>query len=230
MSDIFSLNGCYLTATSSGTNLGTCTTEEKKTAKTLLTADGSASATTAAAHINANGDLATNQGHVVRDALSVLLANSDKANADLNIANKKRTSQINTYYAKKHTAQNYILKVIYIMVIVVVILWAINTYVPSIPEWIISLAMSLTIGICSIIVIFKSVDISNRSTFDYDQVITSMKNLPPIDKPDALYSSAAQQMKSSVFGRNCQNGECCPTFYSFNPSLGYCSFNPIKSM
>ena len=226
MSDIFSLNGCYLTALSTGDVLGTCTTEEKKTAKTLLTADGSA----AAAQITANGDLTSGQGLVVRDALSVLLANSDIANSQLNIANKKRDTQINTYYAKKHTAQNYILKVIYIMVIVVVILWAIKTYVPSIPEWIISLAMSLTIGICSIIVIFKSVDISNRSTFDYDQVITSMKNLPPIDKTGALYSSADQQMKASRFGRNCQNGECCPTFYSFNPSLGYCSFNPIKSM
>ena len=224
MSDIFSLNGCYLTALPTGTDLGTCTTEEKKTAKTLL---GSGSAYSA---INAAGDLTNNQGHVVRDALSVLLANSDIANSQLNIANKKRDTQINTYYAKKHTAQNYILKVIYIMVIVVVILWAIKTYVPSIPEWIISLAMSLTIGICSIIVIFKSVDISNRSTFDYDQVITSMKNLPPIDKTGALYSSADQQMKASRFGRNCQNGECCPTFYSFNPSLGYCSFNPSKSM
>lgn len=221
MSDIFSLNGCYLTATDS--DVGTCTTEEKKTAKTLL---GSGTAYNA---IATDGTL-TSGGFDVRDELAVLLAKAGVENSQLNIANKKRTTQINTYYAKKHTAQNYILKVIYIMVIVVVILWAINTYVPSIPEWIISLAMSLTIGICSIIVIFKSVDISNRSTFDYDQVITSMKNLPPIDKTGALYSSAEQQMKSSVFGRNCQNGECCPTFYSFNPSLGYCSFNPIKSM
>ena len=222
MSDIFSLNGCYLTAdANSGVNLGTCTTEEKKTARTLL---GSGNAYN---EITGAGDLTSGKGDIVRDALSVLLSN---ANATLDIANKKRDTQINTYYAKKHTAQNYILKVIYIMVIVVVILWAINTYVPSIPEWIISLAMSLTIGICSIIVIFKSVDISNRSTFDYDQVITSMKNLPPIDKTGALYSSADQQMKSNGFGRNCQNGECCPTFYSFNPSLGYCSFNPIKSM
>ena len=222
MSDIFSLNGCYLTAVDS--DVGTCTTGEKITARTLL---GSGNAFDA---IAANGVL-TSGGLDVRDELAVLLAKAGGVeNSQLNIANKTRTSQINTYYAKKHTAQNYILKVIYIMVIVVVILWAINTYVPSIPEWIISLAMSLTIGICSIIVIFKSVDISNRSTFDYDQVITSMKNLPPIDKTGALYSSADQQMKASGFGRNCQNGECCPTFYSFNPSLGYCSFNPIKSM
>jgi len=223
MSDIFSLNGCYLTAIDTGGALGTCTTEEIKTAKTLLGYSDNSKITVA-------GAIASSQGFAVRDALAVLQANADASNATLDIANKTRTSQINTYYAKKHTAQNYILKVIYIMVIVVVILWAIKTYVPSIPEWIISLAMSLTIGICSIIVLFKSVDISNRSTFDYDQVITSMKNLPPIDAQDAKYSSADQKMKSNGFSKSCQNGECCPTFYSFNPSLGYCSFNPVKSV
>ena len=113
------------------------------------------------------------------------------------------------------------------MVIVVVIMWAIQTYTTYIPEWIISTGMSLTIGVCSIIIIFKSLDITNRSKFDYDQPISNMKNLPPIDEQGALYSSSDQQMKSSGYGKSCQNGECCPKFFSFNPSLGYCSFNPF---
>jgi len=225
MSDIFSLNGCYLT-TSASSPYSACTVSELKIAKELL-----GSGHNDYNKIDNNGVISNETNSIaIKSALAVLQANADASNATLDIANKTRTSQINTYYAKKHTAQNYILKVIYIMVIVVVILWAIKTYVPSIPEWIISLAMSLTIGICSIIVLFKSVDISNRSTFDYDQVITSMKNLPPIDAQNATYSSAEQKMKSNGFSKSCQNGECCPTFYSFNPSLGYCSFNPVKSV
>lgn len=229
MSDIFTLDGCYL----DNDIVATCGQRGLETAKTLLGTDSVASKITGT---SGSYTISDSNKNAVRTALSTI-EHSAYANqttqlnneAAVNEKNTKRSIQINTYYAKKRVAQNYILKVIYIMVLVVVILWAIQTYTTIIPEWIISSAMAITIGVCSIIIIFRSVDISNRSTFDYDQKITSMKNLPPLDEQDALYKSSDQQQVSGRgAGQHCQDNACCPTFYSFNPSLGYCSFNLFK--
>lgn len=226
MSDIFSLNGCYLTTQDTPPFIG-CNKEQLVIAKTLLEADTSSELSPNAATLivgSPGSETTTDEinANIIKSALSSL---------ELNSKNTKRSLQINTYYAKKRNDQNYILKVIYIMVLLVVVMWAIQTYTNVIPEWILSAGMALTIGVCSIIIIFKSADVSNRSTFDYDQKISTLNNLPPIDEQGALYSSADQQMKaSSVYGKNCQNGDCCPKFFSFNPSLGYCSFNPIQTM
>jgi hypothetical protein len=220
MSDIFSLNGCYLESDI----VNACGQDKLASAKTLLEADITSELSTNAATLITGepNSLTVENEHIVSAALSSL---------ELNKKNTKRSLQINTYYAKKRTAQNYIMKVIYIMVLLVVIMWALQMYTTLIPEWILSTGMALTIGVCSIIIIFKSADISNRSTFDYDQKISTLNNLPPLDEQGALYSSADQQMKSSsVYGKSCQNNECCPKFFSFNPSLGYCSFNPIQSV
>lgn len=223
MSDIFSLNGCYL----KDDIVSTCGQDNLATAKTLL-GTGSVGAKISGeigSYTIAEGDKVA-----VRNALSVIQAKTDANIANLNEKNTKRSIQINTYYAKKHTAKNYILKVVYIMVLLVAIMWAIQTYTDIIPEWILSAGMAITIAVCSIIIIFKSIDISSRSTFDYDQKITSIKNLPPLGTQDSLYTpeQQANSQYSSSFGKHCQDSACCPKFYSFNPSLGYCSFNPFS--
>jgi hypothetical protein len=223
MSDIFSLNGCYL----DDDIVSACGQVKLGIMKNLLSGDNINKNKITKDPTTGSYGIIDGNKQSVRNALSVLQAKAVKEEADLKEKNTKRNLQINTYYAKKTEAQSYVLRVIYIMVIVVVIMWAVQTYTTYIPEWIISTGMALTIGICSIIIIFKSLDITNRSTFDYDQPISSMKNLPPIDEQGALYSSSDQQMKSSGYGKSCQNGECCPKFFSFNPSLGYCSFNPF---
>ena len=224
MSDIFSLNGCYLNAKDGSPPYNTCSPVQLATAKTLLTADTSEVNKAAANLITGNSNSETigsqEDANIINAALSAM---------ELNQKNTKRSIQINSYYAKKHTDQNYILKVVYIMVIIVVIMWTFQTYTSILPDWFYSAGMSITIGVCSIIIIFKSADISNRSTFDYDQKINRMKNLPPLDEQNSLYRSGDQQIKSSSsFAKNCQNGDCCPKFFSFNPSLGYCSFQPFS--
>ena len=221
MSDIFSLNGCYL----DDDIVNACGQDKLGIMKSLLSGTNNNNKITGSPGSYTIANAADKLD--VTNALSVIQAKAVKEAADINEKNTKRSLQINTYYAKKTEAQSYVLRVIYIMVIVVVIMWAVQTYTTYIPEWIISTGMSLTIGVCSIIIIFKSLDITNRSKFDYDQPISNMKNLPPIDEQGALYSSSDQQMKSSGYGKSCQNGECCPKFFSFNPSLGYCSFNPF---
>ena len=92
--------------------------------------------------------------------------------------------------------------------------------------------MSLTIGVCSIIIIFKSVDITNRNKFDYDQYDTKMNNLPPIASTDdgTTPSVVGSQYSYGNFGKHCQDSTCCPKFFAFNASAGYCVFNPITSL
>jgi hypothetical protein len=226
MSDIFSLNGCYLTTQESSPFTG-CDSGQLKIAKDLTSSPNIV--------VNANGVYSVssqNDANLIKTDLSILEATANKEAAALTEKNSKRSVQINTYYAKKHDAQNYILKVIYIMVLVVAIMWAVQTYTDILPDWFFTAGMSITIGVCSIIIIFKSLDITNRSKFDYDQKITTMKNLPPLGTQDSPYTpseqTGAQSNAYNRFGKNCQNGECCPKFFSFNPSLGYCSFQPFS--
>jgi hypothetical protein len=115
------------------------------------------------------------------------------------------------------------------MIVIVAGLWAIGMYVPTIPSWILQALMSLTIGICSIIIIFKSVDITNRNKFDYDQYDTQMKILPPIAPANdgTTPATSAAQYSYGNFGKHCQDSTCCPKFFTFNPAAGYCSFNPL---
>jgi hypothetical protein len=229
MSDIFSLNGCYLITKPSGKK-NDCTSSQLASAKTLLTNDTSSDVNAVAANLitGASGSEtigSENNAKIIKAALSDMETNA------LTEINSKRSVQINTYYAKKHDAQNYVLKVIYTTVLVVAIMWAIQTYTDILPDWVFTAGMSVTIGVCSIIIIFKSIDITNRSKYDYDQKITTMKELPPLGTQDSPYSpldqASAQSNEFNQFGKNCQNGECCPKFFSFNPSLGYCSFQPF---
>jgi hypothetical protein len=205
--DIFSLNACYLSADIS------CNTMQNSKINELVSKP---CVTTNAC--NSEDTL------YVSNKLKQLLTIEDKLN-------KTRTIQLNSYFGKKYSAQNYVLKIIGLMFFIVAGLWAIGVYVPSIPSWILQLLVSMTIGICSIIIIFKSVDITNRNKFDYDQYDTKMNNLPPIDDP--IYGdnvSIGKQYSYGNFGKHCKDNKCCPKFFTFNPSVGYCSFNPITSL
>jgi hypothetical protein len=233
MSDIFSLNNCFLDSS--------CTPDQYKTAYTLLNADSQTSLTYAASStakdlidsntgtVSSSPTLAANTA-TVNAALAGLAAlpkyNEMLAKSALDLANGNRSLQINTYYAKKHAAQNEVIKIVGIMGLIVFLLWLVGSYFVSIPSWIISAGMSLTIGVCSILIIFKSVDIANRNNFDYDQYDTKSNNLPPLDTAtQAALKAGGQQYSPGNFGKHCQDNSCCPKFYSFSPSLGQCSFS-----
>ncbi len=152
------------------------------------------------------------------------------------VNNQRRLVQLNTYYGKKTSAQSKILKTIATMVVIVVALWAVRVYTGIITDWIITGAMSITIGSFIISILFQAVDITNRNNMDYDLYDTNLTNFPPlakeVDKQTMGVGAAAGQMVSnqqvSYSGRgHCQDAECCPTFYTFNPTLGYCSLNPF---
>jgi hypothetical protein len=200
--DIFSLNACYLS-----TDI-TCNANQTAEINRLC--------------VGATGCDSS-------DTISVLSRLRTLQSMEEN-SNKTRSIQINSYYGKKYSAQNYILLIIGLMVAIVAGLWAIGIYVPTIPSWILSSLMSLTIGICSIIIIFKSVDMSNRNRFDYDQYDTKMKNLPPIAPANdgtTPSTTGATQYSYGNFGKHCQDNACCPKFFTFNAAAGYCSFNPL---
>ena len=201
--DIFSLNACYLS--------------------TDITCNASQTAEINRLCIGATGC-------TINDSTSVL-ARLRTLQSSVDNSNKTRSFQINSYYGKKYSAQNYILKIIGLMVAIVAGLWAVGIYLPSIPSWILSSLMSLTIGVCSIIIIFKSVDMNNRNKFDYDQYDTKMNNLPPIaPENDGITPTGSSQYSYGNFGKHCQDSTCCPKFFTFDPAVGYCSFNPITSL
>ena len=206
--DIFSLNACYLS-----TDISCNTLQNAKI--NSLTSKSCVGSTPECTSDDKTSILATLRG-----------LQSTEENS-----NKTRSVQINSYYGKKYSAENYILKVIGIMVSIVLGLWAVGIYVPSIPSWILTTAMSLTIGICSIIIIFKTADMTNRNKFDYDQYDTKMKNLPPIASAnDTSTPQSGKQYSYGNFGKHCQDSNCCPKFFTFNPAAGYCTFNPITSV
>lgn len=229
MSDIFSLNNCFLDV---------CTPDQYKTAYTLLNADSQTTSLTHAASSTAKDLFTSSSSGVITGAnASIKATNTATVNAALaglgmvaksalDLANGNRSLQINTYYAKKHAAQNEVIKIVGIMGLIVFLLWLTGSYFVSIPSWIISAGMSLTIGVCSILIIFKSVDIANRNNFDYDQYDTKSNNLPPLDTAtQAALKAGGQQYSPGNFGKHCQDNSCCPKFYSFSPSLGQCSFS-----
>jgi hypothetical protein len=200
--DIFSLNACYLSTDIS------CNANQTAEINRLCV-----------------GSTGCNQS----DPVSVLARLRSLQSSEDN-SNKTRSIQINSYYGKKYSAQNYILKIIGLMIAIVASLWAVGLYTTIIPSWILSSLMSLTIGVCSIIIIFKSADITNRNKFDYDQYDTKMKNLPPIAPANDGTPASATQYSYGNFGKHCQDSACCPKFFTFNAAAGYCSFNPITSL
>ena len=156
---------------------------------------------------------------------------------DTHLANQKRLIKLNSYYGKKHSAQTNILKSIYIMVAIVVALYAVRVYFDFFPDWVLTLSMSLVIAVFIIIILFQSVDITNRNNIDYDIYDTNLTDLPKLaSDPGEIESGvgAGGTMSSSKSvqmmygsGKGCHNQQCCPTFYTFNPTLGYCSLNPF---
>jgi hypothetical protein len=157
---------------------------------------------------------------------------------DAHLANQKRLIKLNSYYGKKQSAQTNILKTIYIMVILVVIIYAVRVYFDFFPDWVLTLSMSLVIGAFIVNILFQSVDITNRNNIDYDIYDTNLKNLPKlasditsiesgVSAGGTVSSTNAIQMQMVGRGKGCSNQQCCPTFYTFNPTLGYCSLNPF---
>ena len=158
---------------------------------------------------------------------------------DAHLANQKRLIKLNSYYGKKNSAQTNILKSIYIMVILVIAISAIRVYFADfIPDWILTMVMSLVIASFIINILFQSVDITNRNNIDYDLYETNLSNLPKLESDlvaatgagaggTVLTSSSSSQMSYGAGKRGCHNQQCCPTFYTFNPTLGYCSLNPF---
>lgn len=154
---------------------------------------------------------------------------------DTHLANQKRLVKLNSYYGKKYSAQTKILKTIYIMVICIIAIYAIRVYTDFFPDWILTTAMSVVIGAFTIDILFQSVDITNRNNMDYDLYDTNLSNLPKLASEEGTSATGAgaggtipnSTSSQYVGGKGCRDQQCCPTFYSFNPTLGYCSLNPF---
>lgn len=230
MTDIFSLNSCYLNDSCNPEQLAAIIGKMSSTStyKTSTCSNSQLNSidATSACITNKDCDQATQQN--ILKQLKLLQEEQDTQTENIN---KTRLLQINTYYGKKRLAQNVILKTIATMIIVVIALWLVGEYFPIIPSWIVSLSMSITLAVCSLIIIFKASDMSHRNNMDYDIYdIPMSKDLPP---PTATLSGAQGNISSSssstntIGGKHCSDNACCPKFYTFNTSLGYCGLNPF---
>jgi hypothetical protein len=151
---------------------------------------------------------------------------------DVHLANQQRVVKVNSYYGKKYSAQTKILKTIAIMVVCVIAISAMRFYFDFIPDLVLTTAMALVIGIFTIRILFQAADITNRNNIDYDIYDTNLSNLPKLASDEtpsgtgAGGSSSSTSLYTSGKG-NCTNQQCCPAFFTFNPTLGYCSLNPF---
>ena len=225
MTDIFSLNSCYLD--------GTCVPGQLAAIRNnmLSTLD----------YTKCTGNILDTSGCIIdqdcnedtnRKISGRLKELQEKQDTQTENINKTRLLQINTYYGKKRLAQNVILKTIATMIIVVIALWLVGEYFPIIPSWIVSLSMSITLAVCSLIIIFKASDMSHRNNMDYDiyDIPTSEDLLPPTSNTLSGTQgdiSSSSSSTNKIGGKNCKNNACCPKFYTFNSSLGYCGLNPF---
>jgi len=228
MTDIFSLNSCYL--------INNCTNQQLNAIKGKMSSTTTYETTTCTNSNISNTDnpeciTLQNCNHTTHQNILNQLQELNEATQTENI-NKTRLLQINTYYGKKRLAQNVILKTIATMIIVVIALWLVGEYFPIIPSWIVSLSMSITLAVCSLIIIFKASDMSHRNNMDYDTYdIPMSKDLPPTS--NNTLSGAQKDISSSssstntIGGNHCKDNACCPKFYTFNSSLGYCGLNPF---
>lgn len=146
--------------------------------------------------------------------------------------NQRRLVQLNSYYGKKTSAQTKILKTIFIMVVLVIGLLFLRAYVDIIPDWLITGAISIVIGTFIINILYQSADISNRNNMDYDLYDTNLTKFPPLAKENDASEKGSMSLNTatqSIYGSkgHCMDSQCCPKFYTFNPTLGYCSLNPF---
>ena len=153
---------------------------------------------------------------------------------DTHLANQQRLVKVNSYYGKKYSAQTKILKTIYIMVLCVVAIYAIRVYTDFIPDWILTTAMSIVIAGFIVDILFQAVDISNRNNLDYDLYDVNLSNLPKLadedNSPTGAGAGGTMPNTSSSYNngkKGCNDQQCCPAFFTFNPTLGYCSLNPF---
>ena len=153
---------------------------------------------------------------------------------DTHLTNQERLVKMNSYFGKKYSAQTRILKTIYIMVICIIVIYAIRVYTDFIPDWILTTAMAIVIAGFIVDILFQAVDISNRNNLDYDLYDVNLTNLPKLAGGDTSPTGAGaggtmpNEVSSATAGmKGCHNQECCPAFFTFNSTLGYCSLNPF---
>ena len=230
--DIFSLTSCYLNQTCNPTQLkAICDKNPDKYCGANTCINKTSLPYTSNCSSSPPGSVRI-PTDTLQQNFATTLADLQLAQSDEEKVNNSRLLEINTYYGKKRLAQNYILKTFCITMITIFALWLLGSYFPVIPSWLISLSMSFTIAIGFLIILFKSVDISKRNNLDYDKYdIEVSTNLPPINPVSANQGSISSIPSSSALatygGKTCSNQKCCPTFFTFNQSLGYCGLNPF---
>jgi len=223
--DIFSLSSCYLNSS--------CTADQltEITNNSASWTDISYVAVSGGAADNTNACITATANKCDAATKLTILNNirADESTTENN--NKSRLLEINTYYGKKRLAQNAVLKTVGIMLISIMILWLIGEYFPIIPSWLLSLSMSMTLAVGSLMIIFKTADMSHRNNMNYDTYdIPTSGNLPQIKSVLSGTQgniSSGSSSSSSIGGKHCSDNSCCPKFYTFNSSLGYCGLNPF---
>ena len=177
-----------------------------------------------------NGLLATSQIKEQQSNASTAISNEVSLNNERLAKiteeqnNKMRLVEINSYYGKKYSAQNEIIKISIVVCVISLILWFIDSkeFLP-IPSFFFSLLISIVITVGAIVIFYKCYYLIIRSRIDFDQIDFNVKSssLPVIN-----LNNGAGNSGTTGTDNHCMDGACCPPGFAYNNSLNGCIFSP----
>lgn len=179
----------------------------------------------------ANGLIATSQ---IKDnqqnATNIITSETEINNKRLENVNneqnnKMRLVEINSYYGKKYSEQNKIMKIIIIVCVIVLILWFVDSkqFLP-IPSFIFTILISLSIAIGTLVIFYKCYYLILRSNVDFDQIDFDIP-ISKLPKIDTLTRSGGEIGLTGSVSGTCTNQECCPPGFGYNQELNYCTLS-----
>lgn len=180
-----------------------------------------------------NGLLATSQIHDNQQhATDIITSETEINNKRLESVNneknnKMRLVEINSYYGKKYSEQNKIMKIVIIVCVIVLILWIVDSkQLLPIPSFIFTILISLSITIGALIIFYHCYYLILRNNVDFDQIDFDIpiSKLPKIDTTLASRPGGANGLTGSGAG-SCTNQECCPPGFAYNSELNYCTLS-----
>jgi len=180
----------------------------------------------------ANGLLATSQiDENQQRATDIITSETEINNKRLENVNneqnnKMRLVEINSYYGKKYSEQNQIMKIIIFVCVIVLILWFIDSkQLLPIPTFIFTILIGLSITIGIFVIFYKCYYLIIRNNVDFDQIDFDIP-ISKLPKIDTTLVRGLTGSSSGASGSNfCTNGECCPPGFGYNTELNYCTLS-----
>ena len=139
--------------------------------------------------------------------------------------NKMRLVEINSYYGKKYSEQNKIMKIIIIVCVIVLILWIVDSkQLLPIPSFIFTILISLSITIGTLLIFYHCYYLILRNNVDFDQIDFDIP-ISKLPKIDTLTRSGGAIGSTGSSAGICTNQECCPPGFAYNSELNYCTLS-----